>query len=154
MQLAHKAMQNEHAFFAYLPLRFWMKVLGCKCGKRGTQPPSTREREENKMTTHINDFWLTEYCNDIAEQIAKDAEDITQAYEWATESADGSEYAIYTAKAHAVMANCNTSEGQAAFEDIRGDEYVPYDELASSIVCFEIEMRIYNKLSELYAVSE
>ncbi len=103
------------------------------------------------MTTHINDFLLTEYCNGIAEEIAQEADDLCDVYERVAESADGSEYVIYPAKAHAVMANCNTSEGERAFEDSRAgyDAYVSYDELASSIVYFEIEQRIQAKLNEL-----
>ena len=50
------------------------------------------------MTTHINDFWLDTYCTDIALDIALDARDLNEAMDWASESADGSEYVIYTAK--------------------------------------------------------
>jgi hypothetical protein len=43
----------------------------------------------------LNDFTLTEYCNDIAQEICRDASDEDQAMDWASESADSSEYVIY-----------------------------------------------------------
>ncbi len=60
----------------------------------------------------LNDFTLTEYCNDIAQDICRDASDEDQAMDWATESADGSEYVIYYAKAHDLCRGCNTDAGE------------------------------------------
>ena len=53
----------------------------------------------------MQDYDLTQYCNDIAEEIARDARDLEQATDWAHESADGSEYVIYYAKAHTICQN-------------------------------------------------
>ena len=59
----------------------------------------------------MNDYQLTEYCNDIASDIARDAHDIDHAMDWASESADSSEYVIYTYKAHKLCLECNTDQG-------------------------------------------
>ena len=104
--------------------------------------------------THINDFWLTEYCNDIAQDICKDAADIDQATDWASESADGSEYVIYTAKAHMLCQNCNTVEGEDFVSDCWGDTPLSYDEMACRIAYGEIESRIRNAIYEIFENKE
>lgn len=100
------------------------------------------------MTIHINDFWLDTYCTDIARDIALDARDFNQAMDWAHESADGSEYVIYTAKAHAICQQCNTDNGHEFVRDCYPDAWLDYDQQASAIAYGEIIARIHNALNK------
>jgi hypothetical protein len=100
--------------------------------------------------THINDFWLDHYCTDIAHDIAMDAQDYEQAMDWAHESADGSEYVIYTYKAHAICQNCDVENGQEFVRDCYGDSHLDYDEHASAIAYGEILARIQNALGKYF----
>ena len=97
--------------------------------------------------THINDFWLTEYCNDIARDITRDARDFEQAMDWASESADGSEYVIYTYKAHTLCQNCDVSQGQEFVRDCYGDGFLDYDKQASAIAYGEILCRVQSAIN-------
>lgn len=92
--------------------------------------------------THINDFWLTEYCTDIAQEIVRDAKSLEQAIDWAGESADGSEYAIYTYKAHMLCQNCDVTNGKEFVRDCYGETHLDYDAQASAIAYGEIHARI------------
>ena len=107
---------------------------------------------------HINDFWLTEYCNDIARDISMDAQDIEQAMDWAHEAADGCEYVIYTYKAHAVCQQCNTDTGHEQVRDCYGDTFLDYDQQASVIayfeICSRIEAAIHSHFDEWQAEAE
>ena len=102
------------------------------------------------MTNHINDFWLDEYCTEIARDISRDARDYEQAMDWATESADGSEYVIYTHKAHMVCQNCNVDNGKDFLRDCYGEygNALDYDEAASAIAYGELLTRIQSKINK------
>lgn len=101
------------------------------------------------------DYQLTEYCNDIAEDIARDAKDYEQATDWAHESADGSEHVIYTYKAHQVCQNCDIQQGEEFFADCYGDAHgKSYDEIASIMAYGEINSRIQARLYEIFEERE
>lgn len=103
----------------------------------------------------MNDYQLTEYCNDIAADIARDASNIDQAMDWATESADGSEYVIYTYKAHKLCLDCNTDQGREIVEDQREDGHADtYDQLASLIAYYEITARIQSAIWSIFEAKE
>lgn len=90
----------------------------------------------------INDFWLDEYCNDVAQEICRDAQDEDQALDWASEHADGSEYVIYYAKAHELCRGCNTDAGEDFVSECWADTVMTYDEMACRIAYGEIDSRI------------
>ena len=103
----------------------------------------------------MNDYQLTEYCNGIADDIARDARDFDQACEWACESADGSEYVIYTYKAHKLCLDCNVDAGR----DFAHDSCEPangwsYDGFAYMIAYGEILHRIESALWAIYEARE
>lgn len=101
------------------------------------------------------DFQLTEYCNGIAEDIARDASDYEQAMDWAHESADGSEHVIYTYKAHQVCQNCDIQQGEDLFNECYGGEHSKsYDEIASIMAYGEIRARIEARLYEIFEERE
>lgn len=102
----------------------------------------------------LNDFTLTEYCNDIAQEICRDASDEDQAMDWAHESADGSEYVIYYAKAHELCRNCDTAQGEDFVADCFGGESMTYDEMACRIAYGEIDARIRAAIYEIFAERE
>jgi hypothetical protein len=114
----------------------------------------TTAKQRKETMTHINDFWLTEYCNDIAQDICKDTADINQAMDWASESAGGSEYVIYTAKAHMLCQNCDTVQGEDFVSDCWGDTPLSYDEMACRIAYGEIESRIRRAICEIFENKE
>mgnify|MGYP005995793357 CR=1 FL=1 len=101
------------------------------------------------------DFQLTEYCNEIAADIARDASDHEQATDWAHESADGSEHVIYTYKAHQVCQNCDIQQGEEFFADCYDDTHgKSYDEIASIMAYGEIRARIEARLYEIFEERE
>jgi hypothetical protein len=113
------------------------------------------------MTQHkqgdnqMQNYDLTQYCNDIAEEIARDASDIEQAMDWAHESADGSEYVIYYAKAHTICQNCNIEQGEDFFSECYGGEHgKSYDEIACIMAYGEINARICARLWEIFEERE
>lgn len=103
----------------------------------------------------MNDYDLTQYCNGIAEDIARDASDYEQATDWAHESADGSEYVIYYGKAHSVCQNCNIEQGEDFFEQCYdGNHGKSYDEIACIMAYGEINARITARLYEIFEERE
>lgn len=103
----------------------------------------------------MNDFHLTEYCNDIAADIVRDAAGYEEAMDWASESADGSEHVIYTYKAHKLCLECNTDQGEEFLDDCYGNEHgKSYDELASIIAYGEIYSRIQSAIHEIFQAKE
>jgi len=103
----------------------------------------------------MNDFQLTEYCNGIAQEIARDARDFQQATEWAAESADGSEYVIYTYKAHKLCLDCNVDAGEEFVADIGEPVHGwTYDGFASAIAYGEIRNRIEIALWDIFQARE
>jgi len=103
----------------------------------------------------MQDYDLTQYCNDIAEEIARDASDIEEAIDWAHESADGSEYVIYYAKAHDVCQNCNIDQGEDFFSECYGGEHgKSYDDIAAIMAYGEINARICARLWEIFEERE
>lgn len=101
------------------------------------------------------DYDLTQYCNDIAEDIARDAADYNQATDWAHESADGSEHVIYYHKAHAICQNCNIGQGEDLFNDCYGGNHSKsYDEIACIMAYGEIRARIEARLYEIFEERE
>ena len=102
-----------------------------------------------------NTYQLTEYCNDIATEIARDASNIDQAMDWAMERADGSEYVIYTYKAHKLCLDCNTEQGEDFFSEFYdGDHGKSYDEIASIIAYGEIIARIQSAIWSIFEDKE
>ena len=104
--------------------------------------------------TQINDYALTEYCNDIAQEICRDASDEDQAMDWASESADSSEYVIYYAKAHELCRHCDTQQGEMFVADCWGDAPMSYDNMACRIAYGEIDARIRTAVHNLFASLE
>lgn len=102
----------------------------------------------------FNDYQLTEYCNAIAEDICRDATDVDQAMDWASESADSTEYVIYYSKAHTLCQNCDTSQGKEFVADCWADTPMTYDEMACRIAYGEIDARIRNKVYQIFAARE
>ena len=102
----------------------------------------------------LNDYALTEYCNSIAEEICRDARDMDQAMDWASESADSSEYVIYYAKAHELCRNCDISQGEYFIADCYSDCPMTYDEMACRIAYGEIDARVRAKVYEIFQTRE
>ena len=103
----------------------------------------------------INDWQLDAYCESIAEEIFRDAKDHETALDWAHERADGSQYVIYTYKAHALCQNCSTDAGHEFLADCFGQEApADYDQLASIIAYGEIASRIEDEIDKLFAEAE
>ena len=103
----------------------------------------------------MNDYQLTEYCNGIAQDIARDARDFEQAREWASESADGSEYVIYTYKAHKLCLDCNVDAGEEFVSQIGEPvDGWTYDGFASAIAYGEIHSRIESALWAIFEARE
>jgi len=102
----------------------------------------------------INDYTLTEYCNAIAQEICRDASDEDQAMDWASESADGSEYVIYHAKAHELCRNCDITQGEEFVADCFSDVPMTYDDMACRIAYGEIDARIRAAVYEIFAERE
>jgi hypothetical protein len=104
-----------------------------------------RKTEGKKM----QDYQLTEYCRDIAEEIMRDAVDFQTALDWASEAADSSEYVIYFSKAHALCHNCNTENGEHFLDDLGAPEGGwSYDGMACAIAYGEILYRIQSAIFE------
>lgn len=103
----------------------------------------------------MNDYQLTEYCNGIAQDIARDARDLDQALEWASESADGSEYVIYTYKAHKLCLDCNVDAGEEFVSQIgEPEDGWSYDGFASAMAYGEIHSRIESALWAIFEARE
>ena len=103
----------------------------------------------------IDDIVLDDYCEGIAAEIFRDAKDRETAFDWAGESADGSEYVIYTYKAHALCQNCNTDAGHEFLADCYGSNApADYDQLASIIAYGEIRNRIIYEIDKLFEEAE
>jgi hypothetical protein len=102
----------------------------------------------------LNDFTLTEYCNDIAQEICRDASDEDQAMDWASESADSSEYVIYYAKAHELCRGCDTTQGEEFVADCFSGASMTYDEMACRIAYGEIDARIRAAVYQIFAERE
>ena len=97
--------------------------------------------------TITSDYQLNEYATDIARDIARDASDIEQAFDWAHESADSSEYVIYTYKAHALCQACDVTQGREFVSECYPDAFLDYDQQASVIAYGELLSRIQHALN-------
>jgi hypothetical protein len=99
----------------------------------------------------INDHLLNEYAKSCAEDIIREIKEHGgDAQDMAHEHADGSEWVIYYARAHALCQNCDTSEGEAFISDC----YEPmhswtYDSIACAIAFGELHARILWALEHL-----
>ena len=102
----------------------------------------------------MNDYQLDEYCRSIAEEIVRDAETECQAMDWASESADSSEYAIYYHKAHELCQNCDTTQGEDFVAECWPSEAMTYDEMACRIAHGEIDFRIRSFVWRLWQEKE
>lgn len=102
----------------------------------------------------MNDYQLDEYCRSIAEDIVRDAKSEEQALDWASESADGSEYVIYYHKAHELCQNCNTDQGEDFVAECWADTPMTYDEIACRIAYGEIDARIRNFVWQIWQEKE
>ena len=94
-----------------------------------------------------SDYQLDEYATDIARDIARDASDIEQAFDWAHESADGSEHVVYTYKAHALCQACDVTQGREFVSECYPDAFLDYDQQASVIAYGELLSRIEHALN-------
>lgn len=91
----------------------------------------------------INDLRLAAYCENIAEEIFRDAPDFITGLDWSRERARNSEYVIDPDKSHALCKNCSTYSGHEFLADSYGSQDLPnYDRLASIIAYGEIQSRI------------
>ena len=112
---------------------------------------ATTIKRENTM----NDHQLTEYCNDIAKEIAEETSNFDTANEQAHERSDGSEYVIYYYKAHDVCQNCNIDQGEDWFSDCYSVTHSKsYNEIATIMAYGEIQARISSKLWEIFEARE
>lgn len=102
----------------------------------------------------MNDYQLDQYCEGIAQDILRDARDLYQALDWASESADGSEYVIYYHKAHELCQNCNTDQGNDFVSECWANEPMTYDEMASRIAYGEIDTRVRGFVWRLWEEKE
>ena len=102
----------------------------------------------------LNDYTLTQYCNDIAEEIASQSEDMDAALDLVWQYSDGSEHVIYYAKAHELCRNCDIENGEAFIQDCFSDVPMTYDDMACRIAYGEIESRINHKLYEIFEAKE
>tara|TARA_R110002110_G_scaffold163351_1_gene363113 strand:+ start:66 stop:479 length:414 start_codon:yes stop_codon:yes gene_type:complete len=117
-------------------------------------PCLERETKKERGNT-MNDHQLTEYCNDIAKEIAEETSNFDTANEQAHERADGSEYVIYYYKAHQICQNCNIDQGEDFFSDCYGEGHSKsYDEIATIMAYGEIQARISSKLWEIFEARE
>lgn len=108
-----------------------------------------------KRDKKMNDHQLTEYCNDIAQEIAEKTFNFDTANEQAHERADGSEHVIYYYKAHQICQNCNIDQGEDFFSDRwSGEHGKSYDEIATIMAYGEILARISSKLWEIFEARE
>jgi hypothetical protein len=112
------------------------------------------DKEYNMETA--TDYNLTEYANDIAQEIFEEYPDSRDdAFDMAWQPVDGSEWVIYHHKAHEVCAACNTYQGEYNIEDMGGfPEGSTYDSMASMIAYSEILARVNVKLNDLYEGAE
>ena len=91
----------------------------------------------------MNNYKLNEYCDGIAQEIASQTDNFCDACELAHESADGSEYVIYTYKAHELCHNCNVDAGEEFVADIGEPlDGWTYDGFACAMAYGEIRSRI------------
>lgn len=106
----------------------------------------------------INDSILNAYAAECAKEIAENMsiapdeafEDYrNEMYELAHEHADSSEWVIYTARAHALCANCKTDNGEAFLEEIGYPDAPTYDGLASTIAYGELVARIQCAIEDI-----
>jgi hypothetical protein len=78
-----------------------------------------------------------------------------QAIDWAHESADGSEYAIYYYKAHTLCQTCNIEQGEDFFSECYGGEHgKSYDDIACIMAYGEINARICARLWQIFEERE
>ena len=90
----------------------------------------------------MNEYQLNQYCEQIARDILNDADDLDQAMDWASESADSSEYVIYPNKAHELCQGCDIEQGEAFVADCFAGVAMTYDEIACRIAYGEIDARV------------
>lgn len=102
----------------------------------------------------LNDFKLDEYCKSIAEEICNSTKYLDEAKEQVWQYADGSEYVIYYAKAHELCQNCNIEDGQDYVEEVYGDAFQSYNDLATKIAFAEIDSRIHDFVDEIFTARE
>ena len=102
----------------------------------------------------MNDYQLDQYCESIAQEIVRDARDLEQALDWASESADGSEYVIYHHKAHELCQNCSVDQGEAFVAECWANEPMTYDEMACRIAYGEIDTRVREFVWKLWEEKE
>lgn len=108
----------------------------------------------------MNEYKLTEYCNELAAEIVRDisrniasgADSIDGCLDRVSEVADGSEHVIYHYKAHKLCLECNTDQGEDFLNDCwdRFDHGKSYDEMASLIAYGEIHSRIQSAIHEIF----
>jgi hypothetical protein len=102
----------------------------------------------------MNDYQLDQYCESIAQDIVRDARDLDQAMDWASESADSSEYVVYYHKAHELCQNCNTDQGEDFVAECWAGETMTYDEMACRIAYGEIDARVRGFVWKLWEEKE
>ena len=102
----------------------------------------------------MNDYQLDQYCESIAQDIVRDARDLDQAMDWASESADSSEYVVYYHKAHELCQNCNTDQGEDFVAECWAGETMTYDEMACRIAYGEIDARVRGFVWKLWEENE
>lgn len=94
------------------------------------------------MIDAINDIILDEMARDFAEEILAETENNDQQLDLASEYASGSEWVIYSHKAHALCHYCNTDSGEAHLSRVGMPKVPTYNDLASMIAYGEIYYRI------------
>lgn len=100
----------------------------------------------------MNEYKLTEYCNELAAEIVSDTASEDDAVDRVSEVADSSEHVIYHYKAHKLCLECNTDQGEEFLDDCYDRFYhgKSYDELASIIAYGEIQSRIQSAIHEIF----
>lgn len=99
----------------------------------------------------INDHLLNEYAKSCAEDIIREIKEHGgDEHDMAHEHADGSEWVIYYARAHALCQSCDTSNGEDFVSDCGEPEGGwSYDGIACAIAYGELHARILWALENL-----
>ena len=108
----------------------------------------------------MNDYKLTEYCEEMAEGIWQETQDLTKgarlgaAYDQANVRVDGSEHVTYYSKAHSLCQNCKTDNGEQGMEECGLPEEITYNKIACLIAYHEILHRVQTALYALHRENE
>jgi len=91
----------------------------------------------------INDYTLNQYAADVAGEIIRECGgDCEAALDMAHESANGSEWVLYSHKAHELCQNCDTRRGDQFYADCGPMPDATYNRVACIVAYGELVARI------------